>query len=141
MGTLRSLDNKPVMTKPPVLSARSQERLGLARIEQQYRTLRTFLKVAGGVFAVYLTREALEALAGETTRLAFELSVLADVKFVATVTLAGTATAWAVVERKLRHRKVEQMSGRIKELETRLDSNRSSSGLTPKGKTNPKDIT
>jgi hypothetical protein len=40
MGTSRSLDNKPVMTKPPVLSARSQERLGLAKIEQQYRTLR-----------------------------------------------------------------------------------------------------
>jgi hypothetical protein len=91
------------------------------------------------VAAVYLGREIIQAFAGETTRLAFELSVLADVKFALTVTLAGGAAAWGFIERSLRHRKVEQMSGRIKELETRLDTNRSSSGLTPKGKTNPKD--
>src|SRR5438128_2329756 len=123
------------MNKPP--SARTQERIAVATVEERYRTLRTLIRVAGAVYAVYLGHGALEVLAGETTKLALELSVLADVKFTLTFALAGAATTWAVAERIIRHRKVEQMQGRIKELETRLDPNRSSSGLTPKGKTNP----
>ena len=121
------------------ISGRGLERLALARIEERYRTVRTLVKAVSWVGAVYLAREIVQVLAGETTRLVFELSVLADVRFALTLTLAGAATTWAIVERVVRHRKVEQMSGRIKELETRLDPSRSSSGLTPKGKTNPKD--
>lgn len=127
------------MNKPA--SVRSQERISLARVEERYRTIRTLIRVAGGVGAVHLGQGAIALLSGETTRLAFELSVLADVKFAVTLTLAGATTTWAIAERVIRHRKVEQMQGRIKELETRLDPNRSSSGLTLKGKTNPKDKT
>jgi hypothetical protein len=129
------------MSKPPATSARNQEQISLVRIQERYRTLRTLIKVAGWVGAVYLAQGAIEAITGETTRLALELSILADIKFAATLTLAGATTTWAIVERVLRYRKVEQMSGRIKELETRLDPNRTSSGLTPKGKTNPRDKT
>jgi hypothetical protein len=119
------------------ISARSHERLSLARIEERYRTLRLAIKAAGWVAGIYIFREIAQSLAGESTR--FELSVLADVKFAFTLSLAVGGCAWGAIERVLRHRKVEQMSGRIKELETRLDPNRSSSGLTPRGKTNPKD--
>lgn len=125
------------MNKPP--SARTTERVLLARVEERYRTFRTLIRAIAAVIGVYVARNALEVLAGETTRVALELSVLADVKFAVTLTLAGAATTWAVVERTIRHRKVENMQGRIKELETRIDPNRSSSGLTPKGKTNPRD--
>ncbi|NOJ47823.1 hypothetical protein [Bradyrhizobium archetypum] len=125
------------MSKP--VSVRSHERIEIARLEEKYRTFRTLIKVSGAVFGVYIAREAIETLAGQTTKLAFELAVLANVQFAFTLTLAGVATAWAVVERITRQRKVEQMQGRIRDLETRLDPNRSSSGLTPKGKTNPKD--
>ncbi|WP_316228580.1 hypothetical protein [Bradyrhizobium sp. SZCCHNR2023] len=119
------------------ISARSLERLTIARIEERYRTLRLAIKAAAWVAGIYVFRDIVRALAGENTR--FELSVLADVKFAFTLSLAVGGCAWGAIERVLRHRKVEQMSGRIKDLETRLDPNRSSSGLTPRGKTNPKD--
>lgn len=125
------------MSKP--LSTRDQERIGLAQVQERYRTIRTLIWGATWLGGIFLGRDVVASLSGETTRLIFELSILADVKFALTVTLAGAAATWAVFERVIRHRKVEQMQGRIKELETRLDPNRSSSGLTPKGKTNPKD--
>ena len=112
----------------------------LTHITQLYKTARTALRSLAVVGGVYLLRGSLNALAGETTRLAFELSIAADLKFAMSVTLAGTATAWAVAERRLRHRKVEELQGRIKTLEIRVDPQRSSSGLTPKGTTHPRDL-
>jgi hypothetical protein len=67
------------------------------------------------------------------------LSVLAEMKVAFWVSLAGAACAWGFVERRLRHRKVEQLQGRIKQLETMIDPDRSTSGLTPAGRTNPLD--
>lgn len=127
------------MAKTPAVSARSSERVKIAKVDQWYRTVRTAVRVIGVVAAVWLLRGALDTLAGETTRLAFELSVLADVKFAVSVALAGSAAVWAIAERMLRHRKVESLQDRIKELERRLDPGRTSSQLTPKGKTNPYD--
>lgn len=128
------------MSKTPTISARGSERVELYRVDQRYKTARTFFRCALGGGAVYYLRDILAVLAGETTKIAFELSVLADVKFALTLTLAGCAAAWAVTERVLRYRKVESMQGRIRDLEKMIDPNRTSSGLTPKGKTNPRDI-
>ncbi|NVK17149.1 MAG: hypothetical protein HWE30_00485 [Methylocystaceae bacterium] len=46
---------------------------------------------------------------------------------------------WALWERHLRHQKTIYLCGYIKELETKIDKNRSGSGITPKGTTHPKD--
>ena len=46
---------------------------------------------------------------------------------------------WAVCERALRRRMVSKMESRIKELELSIDPNRTTSGLTIHGKTNPND--
>ncbi|WP_295815120.1 hypothetical protein [uncultured Nitratireductor sp.] len=113
--------------------------LDIARLEQRYATIRTGIRVIGILAGLYIAQMAVVALAGEETSVSLLISVLADVKFAFTLTLAGAAVAWAAVERHLRHRKVEQMQGRIKELELKLDPGRSSSGLTPQGKTNPGD--
>jgi hypothetical protein len=78
-------------------------------------------------------------MVGKETVFALKLSFLADIKFAVAVTLAGVAAAWAGLERWLRHRKVESIQDRIRELELTIDPHRTSSGLTPKGKTNPKD--
>lgn len=111
--------------------------LALARTEEFYKTFRTGIRTLGVILGIYWGRDIVSALAGQWTRL--DIQLLADLKFALTLTLAGAAAAWACVERWLRHRKVERLQGRIRELETGLDPDRTSSGLTPKGQTHPKD--
>src|ERR1700733_2902499 len=112
--------------------------LAYYRIQQRYATARSAIRVAGWVLAAYFAFKALAQFAGESTDLAVSLvlTALVDFKFALSIALTGAACAWAVAERSLRHRKVEQMQGRLKELETTIDPHRSSSGLTPRGQTN-----
>jgi hypothetical protein len=111
------------------------------RVKQRYDTARTAIRWAGIVIVAYVGFGALKAFAGQSTSVAISLilNALVDLKLQLAIALTGTACAWAAAERILRLRKVESMQGRIKELETRLDPNRSSSGLTPRGQTNPRD--
>ena len=109
------------------------------QIRERYRLWRTIVRSAAVVGGLYVLLPALTSLSGQETILTLSLSILGDFKFVASVTLAGAAVAWAAVERWLRQRKVESLQARIRELETFIDPNRSSSGLTTKGKTNPRD--
>jgi len=114
---------------------------GVELAEQIFVTARTIIRTAGWLVAIYFAKEALVAYAGQSTNVTVNaaFSFLADMKFTFTLTLAGATTAWAAVERSLRHHKVEYLQARIKELELKIDPKRSSSGLTQKGKTNPKD--
>lgn len=112
--------------------------------DERYRTARTAIRTAGWLFAAWMAFGCIEALAGKTTAvdvaLTMAISAFAKFEVLLAVALTGSAVAWAVVERVLRLRKVEQMQGRIRELETRIDPKRSTSGLTRRGKTNPKDV-
>ena len=108
-------------------------------IEQLYRTLRTAIRVVGVVAVAYIFRDSIAHLAGQTTKVGLELSFISDIKFVVSVSVAGLASCWAIAERKLRHRKVAKLQGRIIEMEKRIDPGRSTSGLTPAGKTHPRD--
>jgi Flp pilus assembly protein protease CpaA len=111
--------------------------------DQFYRTVRTLIRCTTVIVIFYFGFRALEVLAGQDTKLSVALSLvftaLADIKFAAAITLAGGTTAWAVMERSLRLRKVDNMQGRVKELEQMIDPSRSSSGLTTRGTTNPQD--
>jgi hypothetical protein len=120
----------------------SSTAIEMRRIEERYRTFRTLIRAAVVGVALYVAGQAVEKLAGQNTDIAISvvLEVLARFEMVAAFTLAGGTTAWALVERFLRRRKTEYMQGRIRELEELVDSRRTTSGLTPKGKTNPKDI-
>lgn len=100
--------------------------------------------MAAACFIAYWGFECLQHMAGQSTiidiALGLALHVLAKVEVAIAITLAGLATVWALAERALRRRKTDYMQGRIRELEQRLDPNRSTSGLTSRGKTNPRDI-
>jgi hypothetical protein len=113
------------------------------RTDQRYLTLRTAIKGGCWVAVAYYGFEAIKQLAGESTRvdvaLSLFLSAAAKLEVAILVSLAGAACAWGFLERTLRHRKVEKLQGRIRKLETMLDPNRSSSGLTPAGRTRPED--
>jgi len=111
--------------------------------DQVFRTVRTFIRSGTVALIFYWGFQALEVLAGQDTKLSIALSLvfsaLVDLKFAAAISLAGGAAVWAALERGLRLRKVDNMQGRIKQLEQMIDSNRTSSGLTTQGKTNPQD--
>jgi hypothetical protein len=109
----------------PAVSNRFSGGVAREAVAQRYATARTFIRTAGFVGAIYILQGFFLQIAGHDTAVA----------------LGGGGCAWAAVERALRHRKVEALQGRIRELETAIDPNRSSSGLTPKGKANPKDKT
>jgi hypothetical protein len=118
-----------------------REAVDYYRIQQRYATARTAIKTVGWMIAAYFAYKAVDALSGQTTSVAVSLilNALVDLKFVLSIALTGAACAWAVIERALRHRKVDRMQERLKELETRLDPGRSSSGLTTRGETHPRD--
>lgn len=122
-------------------SSEADDRAGARReaIHEIFLTVRTLIRTGGVVVSIYICRDLLGAIAGKETILAIKLSFLADIKFAIALSLAGMASLWGFAERWLRHRKVESMQGRIRELELGIDPQRTTSGLTPKGKTNPKD--
>ncbi len=111
--------------------------------DQFYRTVRTLIKCTTVAVIFYFGFQALQVLAGQDTKLSVALSfaftALADIKFAAAISVAGGTTAWAILERSLRLRKVDSLQGRIRQLEQTIDPSRSSSGLTTRGTTNPRD--
>ena len=121
------------------LSARGRERVALLRVDHFYRTVRTSIRVGGGCFAVWCLYLSIDSVAGKTTAFSVGLSLLWDIRLVLAFSIAGSAILWATAERWLRHRKVEFMQGRIRDLELRIDPNRTTSELTTKGRTNPRD--
>jgi hypothetical protein len=123
------------------LSKRDRAALERDRLALRYGLAGTVVKTAGAVLAVYYGREIIISLAGRETYLALKIAFLGDFKIEIAFALAGFSGLWAVGERILRHRKIEALQARIKQLETQIDEKRSSSKLTPKGKTNPMDKT
>jgi hypothetical protein len=123
------------------LSRSARERLQRTRIVERYALARTAFRALCGIGIAWLAREAIADLAGRETSVtvATALSVVGELKVTIAITLAGGAAIWAVVERALRHRKTEALQTRIIDLEKSIDPRRSSSGLTPKGQTNPHD--
>lgn len=121
------------------LSVQGRERLALHRVDQLYSTIRAAFRYGALAFGFWCLYLAVDSIAGKTTAFTMALSVLWDVRLVFAFSVAGLAIIWAIAERKLRQRKVAYMQGRIKDLETKIDPQRSSSGLTEKGRTNPRD--
>lgn len=89
----------------------------------------------------YLINDAFIAAIGKST----DIQVLIGLLFSrgndygAPWVIAGLCFLWAVMERRLRYRKVEHLQGHNVELERIIDPHRTSSGLLPTGQTNPRD--
>ena len=111
------------------------------RVDQRYRTIRAFGKYGVVAFSIWNFRVAIEALAGQETGIYIQagLSLLADIRFSALITLSCGLGLWGAIERRLRQKTILRLHDRVKKLEVNVDPSRSSSNLTQTGKTNPKD--
>lgn len=87
--------------------------------------------------------DAIKAFAGKETFTSFLVTIFGELGLNGSITisiaLSGFSVVWALGERSLRHRKVRYLQDRIVSLERELDPDRSSSGLTTSGRTNPED--
>ena len=105
------------------------------------KTVRHLGKWAAIAFVAVCAWLSIEALAGKATMLKAVFEYTTGNK--ATVILPWLVTivmlVWALRERALRRRKTAQMQNHAREIETRLDPDRTGSGLLPDGRTNPKD--
>lgn len=130
-------------SRPPTVQSADEVGLRLREVHEKYRTIRTGLRVAGSAAMFYFAAQAFEAAAGQNTNITIAFSLIFkaffELKFALAIALATACAAWALGERLLRYRKVEQMQARIKALEISFDPQRTSSNLTIEGKTNPRD--
>lgn len=93
------------------------------------------------VVVVYFIYRIFEALAGKTTFAYIFTSFLANINIQVAVaaSLAVTGLGYGLYQKRQRKKTTESLHKRIKELETHFDANRSTSGLTTRGDTNPAD--
>ena len=89
----------------------------------------------------FLSYRAIAVLAGQYTFADIGVKFLADVKIANSVgyVVGAAGVAYGRRQKKLKEDTIQQLAPRIKELETAIDPNRSSSGLTQRGRTRPED--
>jgi len=109
------------------------------RIGERFATIRTLIRSCAVIAGLYVSKDIIVALSGHETILALKLAFLGDWRSIIAYIAAISGLGWGFTERKLRHSTVNRIQGRMTELEIRVDPNRTSSGLTPEGKTNPSD--
>ncbi len=104
--------------------------------------MNTVIKWSALVWIVKYGYLSILALAGQITKADLGVNLLANEAFakVVAVIFAFGGIGYGLNERRLRKNTVEGLSSRVQELEGMVDESRSSSQLTPRGDTHPKDI-
>jgi hypothetical protein len=129
------------INSPNRRAPRNTPELESRRTDQRYLTIRAISRYLLIAFGIWQGRMAVEALAGQDTSVYVRavLGVFADLHVSILVALAGATTVWALFERILRHRIIVRLHTRIQKRELGIDPERSTSGLTTRGQTNPED--
>ncbi len=109
------------------------------QVSQRYGLARTVVWASVAAFGLYCLRDMVGSLAGKDTFVGLWFSFFGDVKFVVSIGGGAFGVLFGLRERRLRHKKVGYLTERVRELEQAIDPHRSTSGLTPEGKTNPRD--
>jgi len=115
--------------------------LKLAKVDLVYKLGRTALIGGAFVFCIYFITGAFQAMAGKTTNISTMIRAVADLdigKYIAYAVAGVSGTGWAV-ERRARRRTIEGQNAHIKELESRSEPKRRSSGLLADGRTKKED--
>jgi hypothetical protein len=101
----------------------------------------TVIKWCALVWIVRYGYLSIIALAGQITKADFGVNLLSNDAFakIVMIIFAFAGMGYGLNERRLRKNTVESLSSRVRELEEMLDDKRSSSQLTQRGDTHPKD--
>lgn len=133
--------SKQEENQPSLSSKDNQTNVRLFELTQKFGLFNRIVSAIIYITFFYFTYLSIDAIAGKTTIANVFLSYLIskESNFGFPWFLAGVTSIWALLERRLRKRKIEQMQNHIKELEKSRDENRTSSGLLADGETNPSD--
>lgn len=106
-----------------------------------FETFNNVIRYGAWLGIAYYAYRSIDALAGETTSLEFFHLVTFEFlsKSLPWWVLTMALGLWAILERSIRKRKTEKLTNRIEELETKIDPQRTSSGLSATGDTHPND--
>jgi len=120
--------------------------------DQRYHLWAQALDIAGAVarsvpwvalfgFIAYCLQTVLVAYAGVDTRADVVIRLLGEFRLNVMLPYLAAAggVGYGLVERGLRRRTIKRLTARTQELELQIDSGRTSSGLTPRGTTHPRD--
>lgn len=103
--------------------------------------INTLIAWSGAVLIFYFAYLSVKSLAGRVTFADIGIRMFGGIKLSEAVAgLFGVGGAiYGLRQSKLRKDTIERLQSRIKTLERALDPDRSSSGLTPRGETHPRD--
>lgn len=125
----------------PELEAENRFLRKRGRAEAVTSVINNVIRWGGLVWVASYAYRAVEALAGQRTVADLGLRFLTDVRVstLAAWLVGASAVMYGWRQRGLRRSAIERMSSRIQELERQFDHKRSSSRLTPRGDTHPRD--
>lgn len=135
--------SKPKATKAKA-DADASDRFWTMVVAQSVSLIREGFRIGGGCFIAWMFYLSVDVgtknLAGKAT--ITNISVVADVtiKDVALIVVAFGGLFYGRQQASLRKDYIKRLSHKQQELEARIDPARTSSGLTPEGDTNPKDL-
>jgi hypothetical protein len=109
--------------------------------DQIFRTLRTVVRGAYGIGGAYIALLMVQSLAGQTTSVLVTILIEAfvNLRFAGVAAVILALAGWGYGERQIRKRQTDRWHRRVRVLEQVIDHNRSTSTLTPRGDTNPRD--
>lgn len=98
----------------------------------------TFVKFGSLPLMALFCYWMVDSLAGKQTDAKIGIEMLFDSRVLGAI-FGTSGVLYGIYERRLRRKTVQHVQPRVKQLEERLDVNRTSSKLTPAGDTNPED--
>lgn len=131
--------HKLQQARPPLSD--NETSLAMARANAIASTIKTLGRQSCIIGCSYFAYKGIAALAGRTTLASIGLQVAASLhlKDKVELTIAAGSVIWALAERRLRRRKLQQDAPYIRKLEEQHDPERSSSRLTTRGTTPPEE--
>lgn len=120
------------MDKDPTQKALSADHINVYLASRCFDLVEAFFRYGFVPFFFWLS---VKELAGQETIVNVVVSYISKSGNFFPWTLAFVFFVWALAERKVRRLKIKRMSRHLKNVEERLDSKRTSSGLTPTGET------
>lgn len=133
------------MERQETAPALTSEQMKVFITDQRYQLIARMTPWVCLVFIAWLIKQSIVALAGAETGVTIALSAAFTHNITVSITVAFFALfgisgcLYGALQRKLRRDNIERLQGRIRFLEERFDSERTSSHLTSRGETNPLD--